>query len=240
MKRVLSLLTALALILALPLTVFAEAVQAPDEQTVFEEAARRLLGVNYEKLAPAEIHDFLNGTVTYTFLCRITPVLVEAESRLGLLTAAWAPDSGVTVLDVQTLPKTDGEGVPALPGADDLRSVFGEIAALDEGTAGASLKRAGCVCSVWVLCARFAFDRLDAQAVAEITAGAAERLTEAERAACAENAQAVLGEALRLCDASETLGGEYADAGAAEIIEALRADSGVCASVMAWAAMAMK
>ena len=240
MKKIASLIV--ALIAALSLTAaFAEApaeeAAVRDIQALVDEATADLLGANYEVIGLAASAPLTEDIVIEGYLCRVTTVGPQPAPRFAILFVAVNGDEA-QMLGANYIPFTDEDGNPEMPDAGQLSaSLLEPIADLPDGTAGAGLNRAVRVMYVTLTAAMYRFDLFDAEALLPAFEEAAAALTEEQRTAFAENAPAIIAEALRLCDPAEALGGEYADAGVAEVMEALRADETVAASLAALAGM---
>lgn len=234
MKKIAAILTALVfLCLALPVAAEDSAGAGPDPRTVFEQAAQAFPDTPCRLIDQGEILEFLNGTVIYCFLCHVTPA-PDAEPCLGVLAAAWAPESGVLPLEVTVWPLTGEDGSPAVPTADYLwENVLAAIAGIGPGSAGSSLRQAQAVFALYTAAAQYRFDRMDAEAVRSLLQVTVQAMTEDERTSLRELLPSVRAEALRLCDPEAVCGGEYADAGVARMVDAMRADEGVRASLTA-------
>ena len=239
----LALLAALGLVAApvLAETVPAEAPAAEeaalDPQAVFEQATEGLLGVTYENDGLVEQFALSEEVDLYGFLCRATTVAPDAQPRLCILIAAKTVKEGVLLMDVMDLPVTDAEGAQDVPETEYLVVFFEAFAQLPVGTAGSSLQAAKQVSDTWLFCAMHDYTQQDADVIAQKLHDALLLLPEEERALYKENAPAILAEVRRLCDPAEALGGEYADAGVAGILETLRAEAYVPASVQAFLGM---
>ena len=244
MKRILSVILALALALSLT-AAFAEtpaaeetapetAAPAFDPQALVDEAAADLLGIHMEVIGLVAVSPFLEDIELQVFLCRITTVSPNPDPRFGVVIIAVDPDGEAGVLGTMDMPYTEDDGSPTFPGAEEMRDeVYVPIAELPEGSAGAALQKAQRTMQVLLVAGVYAFDRMEPEALANLLAEAAAGLTEEEQAACAANAPAIIAELQRLCDPNEELGDVYADAGVAEVTEALRADPAVQASLAA-------
>ena len=231
MKRIIALL--LALVTALTLAAFpafaetAETPAEPDPQAVFDKVTEGLLGTDYKMLALVGKDD-LFGMMVYSFLCRITVVAPDAEPKLGMLLASVSPEGDAELLMVFACPAAE-DGTPAVLDAELMsESILLPIAQLPVGTAGASLQAAQKVSDIWQICTVYEFSAAPANAEEALAF-----LTDEERALFDENAPAILAEVQRLCDPAEELGGEYADAGVAELLTVLREEETVRASVAA-------
>ncbi len=241
MKRIAALALALMLALGLGTEALAEepgTAVALEPAEVFQEATEALLGAKYEMLCLAVTAELGEGRV-FGFLTRVTAVAPGAEPHLAIVAAYVDGERTTHLMEVLPYPFVDENGDPAPATAEVLfNNVMLPVAALPEGTAGASLQQAQRVADLWTLCAAYDFTRMDAEAVREAEAEALAMMTEEERAAYAENAPAIRSEAARLLDPAETADGVYADAGVAELLAVLRAEEAVRASMAAYLAAA--
>ena len=108
---------------------------------------------------------------------------------------------------------------------------YRQLAGLEAGTAGASLKLAKAVAEVYRFCAGHPFWAMDTEAYALNLVAAQEGLSEEEKAVFTQNRGALTEEAVRLLDETEELGSAYADAGVEELMDELRNDPSVRLSV---------
>ena len=236
---------ALTLILALGLagSAFAEAERAEipvteetslDPQAIFDQATEGLLGSDIEMLALTGKDDTL-GIMIYSFLCRITAVAPDAEPTLGMLLASVSPEGDAELLMVFACPATE-DGAPAVLDAGMMsEGILLPVAQFPAGTAGASLQTAQTVCDIWLICTVYDLSAMEPDAAVANAEEALSLLADEERTLFDENAPAILAEIQRLCDPTEELGGEYADAGVGELLTVLRGEDAVRASVAALA-----
>jgi hypothetical protein len=118
------------------------------------------------------------------------------------------------------------------PSAQELADgYFRAVAAAEDGTAGAGLKRAKAVYDVYSFCFENALWLVDTDELGKNMLAARELLSKEELAAFDANEPAVTAEALRLLKEEENLDGDYHDAGVAGTMEVLREDPAVRSSV---------
>ena len=235
MKKIIAMIMALALALSLTLTSACAETAEVDTDAIFAEAAAQLLGNNLELIGLVDEED-LGVTKLYSYLCRMTPVVPDAETQLAFLLVATEIDGKAVPMTVLPCPLTDLDGNLEAPNEEIvLEQVVRPVAELPAGTAGSSLQAARFVCSLWQACALYPMNAVDTAALQKLAEDAKAALTVEEKAAFEENAPGIFAEFARLVDPAEELGGLYADAGCAEVMEALRADEAACASAAALA-----
>ncbi|MBR4710657.1 MAG: hypothetical protein IKP10_01395 [Clostridia bacterium] len=235
MKRITALL--MGLMMALSLTAAWGEAPAYDAQALITEAAAGMDDNVYTVIGLLSTDPWSEEIMIDTYLCRI--LFPDTSASLGAAVIARHGDQA-QVMGAMYLPYTDDDGSPEIPAAETLAMLFSDLAALPEGSAGASLHRARAVMETLVNAAVYSYDRIDSEKITAVLEEAAAALTEEQRAALAVSGQAVYEEVLRLCDPAEELGGEYADAGVAEVMEALRGEEAVMASAKTIAEMMVK
>ena len=206
----------------------------PELHAILARVTEGLEG-DYELLAlsPELRYGNVDNTHTaYAFLCRVTGIL-GAEPRLATVVAD-VTDQSTELLAAEIWPIMDDAGA-ALPEPDYLQDMYYDgVADIPVETAGASLKAAGEVVNVWLLCARIDFASLEQEAVGELLSSALAALDEESRIMYEENAPGILNEVRRLLDPKAELSGEYEDAGVADCLTVLRREESVRASIEAF------
>ncbi len=151
---------------------------------------------------------------------------------LAVLLACLLPLAGMA--EKTGLPDLTGRWSDTVqaPSAQELADgYFRAVAAAEDGTAGAGLKRAKAVYDVYSFCFENALWLVDTDELGKNMLAARELLSKEELAAFDANEPAVTAEALRLLKEEENLDGDYHDAGVAGTMEVLREDPAVRSSV---------
>ena len=124
---------------------------------------------------------------------------------------------------------------PAVPSSEEIKAGFYQVViGLEEGTAGASLKQAQAVESVFRFCGIGDYWCMDQEAFEKALADVQGSLTAEEKAVYDQNRGALIQEINRLLDENEELGSVYEDAGVEEQMIELRNDPSVRLSVKAF------
>ncbi|MBR6953457.1 MAG: hypothetical protein IKH77_00245 [Clostridia bacterium] len=237
-RRLLALLMVVWMALAPAAAPAEPAGLTPEQYAAFVQASDGL-EADLEPLALAAaltLGDGEKGGAAYVFLCRMTAP--GEEARLAMMYVEAAPDQGAALQALEALPLLDGAGNPAAPDAEILRGfLFLPTATLPEGTAGASLQEAERVTYLWLLCGMYDFAAPEQDAVRNALAEAEKGLPEEMRSLYTAHAPGVLAEARRLLDPGETAGGQYEDAGMADLLAALRGEERACRSMEALLAL---